>query len=420
MMPRALGTLIILGKEEELTRYHYYLPLPDVLLDLVETNPNGEDAERLAGLAHSLTHDVLNLAVLAGRLLWYEALTPDTTRSPDLVSIATDAESYFLHLKASCDLLAEIAVLTGCDRGRRGQAPSGSLNELSQWVRNNPERIDPNFHFLGEELPWFDQIHGIRTNLAHRGYDMLIYTNRIRLSFLAAPFGRGAFRRLQQARGQKVEPVLHRLTPLLPTIQNLMRSLLHFSERLADAIVRRNNLREPSHTHALNGVYVPALHHLDSYELPVNSELLGIAATCLQNSCGDYRAAAKMGYPNGYWWRFLVQLCEYFGRSPTYVGRFTEGPTGVLVDWRIIFSTEGSMHGIIARDAVLKEEKWLAKTREAFHHFLAEDGLATAVLVAHESVAVPESGARAELTIPHVVDTDPVRAAECAFDLLTK
>lgn len=419
-MPRALGTLIILGKEEELTRYHYYLPLSDVLLDLVKTNPNGEDAERLAELAHSFAHDGLNLAVLAGRLLWYEALTPDMTRSPDLVSIATDTESYFLILKASCDLLADIAVLTGCDRGRRGQAPSGSLNELGQWVRNNPERIDPNFHFLGEELLWFDQIHGIRTNLAHRGYDTLIYTDRIRLSFLVAPFGRGAIRQLRQERGQEVEARLHRLSPLLPFIQNLMRSLWHFSELLAGAIVRKNNLREPSHTHALNGVYVPALHHLDYYEAPVSSERLRIAATCLQDSCDDYRAAAQIGYPSGYWWRFLIQLCEFFGRAPSYLGKFAEGPSDVLVDWRMIFSIEENRYGIIARDAVLMEEEWLAKTREGFHHFLAEGGLVNAVLIAHESVAVPESGARAELTIPHVVDTDPVRAAERAFDLLTK
>src|SRR5262249_43339755 len=147
-------------------------------------------SERLAELAHSFAHDVLNLAVLASRLLWYEGLTADTSRSPDLVAVSTDTESYFVFLKAACDLLAEITVELAVEPGKRGQAPGGSFHDLARWVKENPTKIEPTFHFLSKESQWFDELHGIRTNLAHRGYDTLIYTNRVFFSFGTAPFGR--------------------------------------------------------------------------------------------------------------------------------------------------------------------------------------------------------------------------------------
>jgi hypothetical protein len=85
-MPRALRTFLELRQSEKLTRWHYYLQLPDVLMDVVELDPMAPQVGRIAELAHSFVHDLLNLAVLASRLLWYEALTPDMSRSPDLVT----------------------------------------------------------------------------------------------------------------------------------------------------------------------------------------------------------------------------------------------------------------------------------------------------------------------------------------------
>src|SRR5262249_48206934 len=151
IMVRALGTLVTTRKEERPSRYKYYLTLPDVLMDIVEADPSAPQSERLAELAHSFAHDVLNLAVLASRLLWYEALTPDTSRSPDLVVVSTDAEAYFLFLKAACDLLADITVELAVEPGKRGQTPEGSFHDLARWVKENPTRIDSTFHFLSKE-----------------------------------------------------------------------------------------------------------------------------------------------------------------------------------------------------------------------------------------------------------------------------
>jgi hypothetical protein len=82
----------------------------------------------LKQLAHSFGHDVLNLATLAGRLLWYEGVTPDMWRSHDLVAVAVDAEAYFVMLQTACDIMADVVPTLGA---RPGQAPSDSFHKLN-------------------------------------------------------------------------------------------------------------------------------------------------------------------------------------------------------------------------------------------------------------------------------------------------
>jgi hypothetical protein len=418
-MPRALGTFLKLEAKEKLTRYHYYLQLPDLLIDVVEQDPTARQAERLAELAHSFAHDVLNLAVLASRLLWYEALTPDMSRSPDLVAVGTDAESFFLFLKAACDLFAEMTVEVAVDAGMKGQVPSGSFDELARWVRDNPGRIDPGFHFLARELEWFDELHGIRTNLAHRGYDTLIYTDRVRFSFFTAPFGRIETRLLREDRGLPARSDRHTLIPLLPFVKRLSQSMLRVSDQIAAASLARLGLQAPSKTHALCGVYVPALHGLDSYEPPVESPRLKIIADCLQK-CEEYLTASKFGFPDGHWWQFLIALSEHFGTCPAYIGRFGEGPRDVLVDWKIIFLIDGKRLGIVARDMIGTEKIWLKGAQENLEKFGSDEQLARTVLVARR--ANPPFAIEGVETagFPLVVgDQAPVAARE-AFELLRK
>jgi hypothetical protein len=200
-------------------------------------------------------------------------------------------------------LLAEITVEVAVDPGMKGQVPSGSFDELARWVRDNPGRIDPGFHFLAQELEWFDELHGIRTNLAHRGYDMLIYTDRVRFSFFTAPFGQIETRLLREDRGLPARSDRHTLTPLLPFVKTLSQSMLRVSDQIAPASLARLGLHAPSKTHALCGVYVPALHALDLYDPPVESPRLNIIAECLQKF-EEYLTASKFGFPDGYWWHF--------------------------------------------------------------------------------------------------------------------
>jgi hypothetical protein len=416
-MPRALGTFLKLRENEKLTRYHYYLQLPDHLMDEVERDPSAPQAERIAELSHSFAHDVLTLAVLASRCLWYEALTPDMSRSGDLPAVSTDLESYFLFLKAACDVLAELAVELAFEPRMRGQAPSGSFHDLTHWVRDNPARIDSRFHFLAAELEWFKELHGIRTNLAHRGYDTLVYTNRVTLSFGVGPFGRIETRILREKRGQpQGESHKISLTPLLPFIKRLTRAMLNVSEQLAVATAAYRGLGATSKTHAICGVYVPALHALDSYEPPVESPRLKIVAKCLRK-CEDYSTASGFGFPDGHWWQFLVGLMGHFGTIPVYLSQFEEDSDGVLVAWKIIFGADGQRLGIVARDTVNVDETSFENSRHLLEEFVANTQLAKAVLVSR-SVSNPSGVSLAVL--PLVFGDQPADAAARAFERLTK
>jgi hypothetical protein len=416
-MVRALGKLVKLGKEERRSRYHYYVSLPDLLMDIVERDPTVPQAERVAELAHSFAHDMLNLAVLASRLLWCEALTPDMSRSPDLVAVGTDVESYFLFLKAACDLLAEITVEVAVDTGKKGQAPSSSFHDLTEWVRENPGKIDPRFQFLAQESMWFDELHWIRTNLAHRGYDTLIFTDRVLFSFGTARFGRIETRLLREDRGHQVDSHRVNLVPLLPFIKRLTQSMLRVSDQLAVAAIAHMGSEAPSNTHTLCGVYVPALHGLASYEPPVKSPRLEIIVNCL-HQCEDYHRANKLGFPDGYWWQFLIGLSEYFAACPVYIGPFDEGPPDVLVDWKIIFAANGNNLGIVARDMIASDNIWLESAQKNLEKFIVDAKLGSAVLVTR--VAHTASGVLGAPGFPLVISAQPSAAARTAFELLTK
>lgn len=86
----ALGTTVERDRRERLSRFEYYLRLADALFN------RADDSGHLRQLGHSFGHDVLNLATLAGRLLWYEGVTPDMWRSHDLVAVGVDAETYLV------------------------------------------------------------------------------------------------------------------------------------------------------------------------------------------------------------------------------------------------------------------------------------------------------------------------------------
>jgi hypothetical protein len=75
-MIKALGKIVKLKKARPVSIHDFHLPLCDILLDLVEQDIDGSSALRFSQLAHSLSHDFINLATLAGQLLWYEGVTP--------------------------------------------------------------------------------------------------------------------------------------------------------------------------------------------------------------------------------------------------------------------------------------------------------------------------------------------------------
>ena len=75
-MIQALAKVVRLKAQRPLTTHDFYIQLTDVLLDLVEKDPHGPSALSFSQLACSFAHDFVNLATLAGQLLWYVAIAP--------------------------------------------------------------------------------------------------------------------------------------------------------------------------------------------------------------------------------------------------------------------------------------------------------------------------------------------------------
>jgi hypothetical protein len=136
------------------------------------------------------------------------------------------------------------------------------------------------------------------------------------------------------------------------------------------------------------------------------------------HQCEDYHTAARLGFPDGYWWPFLIGLSEHFVSRPDYIGPFTEGPPDVLVDLKIIFAADGKKLGIVGRDMIASDKTWLQGAQENLEKFVAEAQLEKAALVTR--VAHSASGALGTPAFPLVVSDQPQTAARTAFELLTK
>lgn len=286
-MARALGTTIILEEGQCPTRFERYLLLPDVLIAAADKSGKPE----LADLAKSFSNDVLNLAALAGRLLWYEGVSPDVWRSPDLITVSVDIEAYFVMLQTACDIMAD-AIATLSDL--RKQKLHDSFHSLTNWIPKNQGRIPAEFHFVGGQLPWFDVINSVRTKLVHQGGDVWVFTNRVQFSWSV------------HGRKWKGIPRLTSDAYLLPELSALTHSVLCFSRRLAGSVCRFTGVK-PSKKNFISGVFVPAIEHLSHYTAPQKSRGLTISGKCLV-SLEDYATAAAFGYPDGFWWNFLLKL----------------------------------------------------------------------------------------------------------------
>lgn len=173
----ALGIPKEVSRKQPLNRFQMYLSLPDAL-----ACKRHADSAHLQELADSFGHDVLNIAALAGRLLWYEGVTPAIWRSHDLIAVAVDSESYYVMLQTACDIMAEVIATLGA---KKGQAPWESFHKLNEWAIKNPGRLDPAYHLVATDLPWFGRINSARTGFIHRGKTMLVYTDRVTFNWEA-------------------------------------------------------------------------------------------------------------------------------------------------------------------------------------------------------------------------------------------
>jgi hypothetical protein len=393
-MPRALGTTVTLEPGEPLGRYDQYLLLSDVLFEAGKQTSN----VHLEQLATSFGHDILNLAVLAGRLLWYEGVSPDVWRSHDLIPVSVDIETYFVMLQEACDVMADVIVTLAIKK--KGQAPYDSFHQLKNWIARNPNRLNDQFGFVGNPLPWFNVVNDVRTKLVHRGGMVWVYTNR--LQFQWSVHG-------EQWKG------IRRLTNenfLLPELKSLTRALLRFSRRLARAVSEFTGVVAPR-THVINGVFVPALRHLFTYEVPHRSKRLVLAGKCLA-ACGDYAVAADIGYPDGFWWEFLISIAELFGNGPHNIsvslgpGDGVSGATGV-------FNYQNHLHGVLMYDEIGPSQNKWSEARTTFDSFVQAWGWLESAVLVGQTLTVE---LRKDVEVKPIVGLDGTKTASLAFHQL--
>jgi len=319
----ALGVPVDISRKASLTKCQFPLGLADALV--CKQHPQ---SAHLKELADSFAHDVLNLAALAGRLLWYEGVTPEVWRSHDLIAVSVDSEAYYVMLQSACDIMADVIATLGA---KQGQAPWESFHKLNEWARKNPNRLDPDYRLVAAKFPWFEELNSIRTAFVHRGKTMLVYTDRLTFNC-----GR-----------------------LIPGLRDLTRAMLTFSDLLGLVITSEEELQKFPKRKVIDGVYVPALHHLLSqYHTPKRrTRVVKLTAQCL-TACGGYVEAAYIGYPKGFWWKVLMSAAIGLSSS-VVVATVPVNASGTVHDCKFILSDGDRTYGLVACDHGTTQSRWL-------------------------------------------------------------
>ena len=426
-MIQALGTIVRRTKRRSLSTHDFYLGLTDVLLDLVDRDLYGPSAVLFSQLACSLAHDFVNLATLAGQLLWYVSIAPVRTGTPDSIRISLAAESYFVFLRTAYDGIAGIILNVCIDPKKRGQIADGksiSFHGLVKWAKDNPTRLPKNLEFLPDYWDFFMELRDIRDKLVHFGYDVNVLTNNVAPSFGLMSTGEVELHLLRTPRTPMGEKGI-KLRPLLPFLKHGTEQVLHLAEQVTEVIIQLQ-AHTPSRSHILNGVYIPALNQILSYKEPQKAELQPeeekrrkLRAWFLFEA-GDYLESLNFGYPDGFWLAFVTHAAEVFGgKPPLYLTRPKYPPyrdSEILTEWWLIFKNEKDQnhYGLLLRDASCLRIEEPAKLKEQVDSFKARFEVKNTVLVVNSHFDVKDQVASV------VAASDPLEAANKAFELLTQ
>jgi hypothetical protein len=382
----ALGVPTEIPRTDRLTRYQFYLGLADALF--WRAQPTGGHLEELA---RAFGYDVLNLAVLAGRLLWCEGVTPEMWRSHDLIAVGVDVETYYVMLQCACDIMADVVATLGA---KKNQAPWESFHKLNQWALRNPGRLASEFRIVAAELPWFDKINSQRTAIVHRGEKYHVATDRV-------SFDGGVS--VNEGR-------------ILPSLRTLTEAMLDFSEQLGRIVLPEAKRKRFPEKRIIDGVYVPALGHLLSkYRVPRKSPELKLAAQCLLG-CGGYVEAAFIGYPDGYWWRVLLTISRALNVAPSAVN-IPVNIGGEVEECVFVFSSNGMSCAFIGYDQ--SELNWLEDiTERAMQLQTAYNAERVAIIVRKMGGGAPDDST--DRKIPLIICDDPTEAADTFMKAITK
>jgi tetratricopeptide (TPR) repeat protein len=450
-MPRgpALGTLITKKEGRDASsKYEFAIPLCDLLLDLVERDIDGPDALLFTKIAHSFAHDILHVATLASALLWYEGVTSDLDRSPDLVSISVNVEAGLAFLRSACDTINPAFARFAVPPEKRQISNSGkeSFAGLLNWVghgdpfptdpkkraeaeartKANYELVRPSFHFLERHSNWFLHLRSLRTKLTHDGYSLVTYTGRVFLEAWLAPPGeaelqwlRGGYKQEDYREG---DPPKFKRYRLLETLKEFTTNLLALANDLYTAISQETGVI-PSGTHFLSGIHIPALSELLSYETPTVPNEKGFQYSLLRSKAwhllraGDYYGATTDGYPNHFWWRFKTRLTAICGRPPV---RLSDGLRFGRSAFRwYVFCADGKHYGVLTDDQLHREEREIRNPAEALQAFSSRRHVDKVVLLIRNNAAIPaDAGGNAGNDLI-LTESDPLVAAEKVYMALT-
>lgn len=424
-MIRALGKNVRIRPGEPLTKHDFLLPLSDLLLDMVEKNVESEDALWYSQRACSLAHDVVGMATMAGQLLWCTSVAPLRTGTPDSLFISMVAESYFVLARSACDVIAEVILKLCIDPQKRGQLAKealegNSFHKLLNWVVKNPKRV-PLISFVAEHNGWFSELLGIRNKLVHLGHDMIVYTDDVAPQFALMSTGESTLHFLRTPRERF--PNRATLVPLLPFLRRITQGMLTLSNQVAAAVAQQNR-HTSAERNVINGVYIPALNQLLTYEEPSEADLTPegrqrrsfVARYLLE--AGNYLNAIKLGYPDGFWFQFAVHLAQRYGKTPDYTStptcpRYRDGEELAL--WQLGFNHKGTSHMLLLRDAAfmnLDSTDGSETDEEALHRLRASHGKALFVANASSlSTPIPSEKVFDGL----ILESDPLKAADRAF-----
>ena len=431
-MIRALGKNVRIRPGEPLTKHDFLLPLTDLLLDMVERDVDSEHALWYSHRACALAHDVLNMATMAGELLWHTSVAPLRSTTPDSLYISMVAESYFVQARSACDVIAEVILKLCVEPKKRGQLPpedpleGNSFRPLLNWVVKDPTRIS-DIGFVAGHEDWFLELVGIRDKLVHLGHDMIVYTNPIAPSFGLMDTGASTLHFFRKPREHF--PGGPTLVPLLPFLKRITEGVLTLSSQVA-AVIAQNRGHTSARRNVLNGVYIPALRHLLSYEEPTEADMTPeekqrrtLAARYLLEG-GDYLNVIRFGYPDGFWFQFAVRLAELYGKQPDFMStpqcpRCRDGEELGL--WRLGFIHEGKEHALILKDVAhlrFDATEGANADAEILQRLRSSPGLSAAVLVANAnsfSTPIPPE----KMFDGLIIESDPIKAADAAFMALT-
>ncbi len=127
----------------------------------------------------------------------------------------------------------------------------------------------------------------------------------------------------------------------------------------------------------------------------------------------NYPAAARFGYPDQFWWAFLVTLAELLGEGPQkIIPRF--GHDDRVQDSKVFFTTKAISWGIVVCEIIESHAEWQAEARKSMDEFSNQNNLKVVLLVGHtrngEPGVVPQ--------IEAVIGDEPMALAQHVFGIV--